>query len=176
MRPAIPPYGRAGLQRCAFGAFIPGRHSSRDCKSSPDASVKPLLSIKAAQRHRHLLAPPRRPFRAAGCSRPGCWRRQCQASQICSPAFAFAQNPRCLPQTARSARINGRTSYQYSKGIACSRAPSSPAPPSYRAHSFEPSRLRRNLSEIVLRHYDPFGFPQRLHTLPVGWHRSIYLH
>ena len=28
------------------------------------------------------------------------------------------------------------------------------------------------LSEVVLLHYDSFGFPQRLHTLLVGWHRS----
>ena len=34
-------------------------------------------------------------------SAPGCWRRQCQSSQICSPAFASAQLLRCLPQTAR---------------------------------------------------------------------------
>ena len=33
-------------------------------------------------------------------SAPGCWRRQCQSSQICSPAFASAQLLRCLPQTA----------------------------------------------------------------------------
>ena len=37
-------------------------------------------------------------------SRSGCWRRQCQSSQICSPAFASAQNPRCLPQTAPGGR------------------------------------------------------------------------
>ena len=34
-------------------------------------------------------------------SAPVCWRRQCQSSQICSPAFASAQLLRCLPQTAR---------------------------------------------------------------------------
>ena len=35
-----------------------------------------------------------------GGSRPGCWRRQCQSSQICSATSVAAQNPRCQPQTA----------------------------------------------------------------------------
>ena len=37
----------------------------------------------------------------AGSGPPVRWRRQCQSSQICSPAFASAQLLRCPPQTAR---------------------------------------------------------------------------
>ena len=54
------------------------------------ASLRSVLGKNAAK-------PSGRP----GHGRPGRWRRQCQSSQICSAAYAAAQNPRCPPQTAR---------------------------------------------------------------------------
>jgi len=52
------------------------------------ASLRSVLGKNAAK-------PSGRP----GHGRPGRWRRQCQSSQICSAAYAAAQNPRCPPQT-----------------------------------------------------------------------------
>ena len=45
-----------------------------------------------------------------GYGRPGRWRRQCQSSRLCSPAFASAQNPRCPPQTAPEGRCQASPS------------------------------------------------------------------
>ena len=77
-----------------------------------------------------------------GCGPPARWRRQCQSSRLCSAAFAAAQNSRCLPQTARCARISVVDKCFYSKDSARSRRPLYPASTSSRAHSLEPSRLR----------------------------------
>ena len=70
-----------------------------------------------------------------GTALTGCWR------SVCSPSSRREGFPVAHP--ARSARINVVAECFYSTVPACSRAPSSLAPPSHRAHSFEPSRLRR---------------------------------
>ena len=85
--------------------FIPDRYSFRPCESSPDASVKPLMSSRAAQRHQHLLAPTHNAFRAARtrsfASAPTRWRRLCQSVRRDSRGKAPFHPASCQPQTAR---------------------------------------------------------------------------
>ena len=62
-----------------------------------------------------------------GYGRPGRWRRQCQSSRLCSPAFASAQNPRCPPQTAPERRCKGFAHQPHPSGQPC-HGPSRPRP------------------------------------------------
>jgi len=129
---------------------------------SPDASVKPHLSSRAAQRHRHSLAPSRRPFRAA---RGQPYRLLAQTVSVIADLISgirlrpesalpatdcagFTVFPGLTATTVlspfhRSARINDVGKYFYAAVPASSRAPSSPAQSAVPRSHAGPSRPRR---------------------------------
>ena len=80
--------------------------------SSPFLQGKPLACLSPAAIPPHLCRDESRQKCSGqpGYGRPGRWRRQCQSSRLCSPAFASAQNPRCPPQTAPEGRCQASPS------------------------------------------------------------------
>ena len=64
-------------------------------------TASPCSNLPAIPPHLRREESRRKCSGQAGSGPPVRWRRQCQSSQICSPAFASAQLLRCQPQTAR---------------------------------------------------------------------------
>ena len=118
--------------------------------SSPFLQGKPSAWINLAAIPPHLRRgkPRRKCSGRPGHGRPGRWRRGCRpapaqcGSQDCQPCLHASHAAR-HPLRRPALRIGLGASYPDSSHSACSRAPSSPASTSSRAHSFGPFRPRR---------------------------------
>ena len=130
-----PPYAPPVLGRLSQLLLLPGQATSRRVTACGSAVRSACLSPAAIPPHLCRDESRQKCSGQPGYGRPGRWRRQCQSSRLCSPAFASAQNPRCPPQTAPEGRCQASpsTSCCYST---VGDGPSRPRPrrPSARPH------------------------------------------
>ena len=98
------------LGRLSQLLLLPGQATSRRVTACGSAVRSACLSPAAIPPHLCRDESRQKCSGQPGYGRPGRWRRQCQSSRLCSPAFASAQNPRCPPQTAPEGRCQASPS------------------------------------------------------------------
>jgi len=105
-----PPYAPPVLGRLSQLLLLPGQATSRRVTACGSAVRSACLSPAAIPPHLCRDESRQKCSGQPGYGRLGRWRRQCQSSRLCSPAFASAQNPRCPPQTAPEGRCQASPS------------------------------------------------------------------